>query len=106
MVFGGETLLSIPTQTIEFYDMTLRPASWESVPGLSLPLIMDKVLGFKVLAFDVNFCDAMMFSNLDRMIICSGNYNWTSFTPVGYRPATITKFAVMDASMFGGTNVW
>ena len=105
MVFGGVTFLGIPTQTIEFYDMTLRPASWELVPGLSLPLNMPRVLGSKVLAFDVNFCDAMMFSAvLDQMVICSGNYNWTSLKPVGYRQLTVTKFAVVDASMFGGTN--
>ena len=107
MIFGGITLLGVPTTTIEFYDLTLRPTSWEWVLGLSLPLNMERVLGYKILAFDVNFCDAMMFSAvIDKMVICSGNYNWTSFTPVGYRPTTVTKFATVDASMFGGTNVW
>ena len=107
MIFGGITLLSSPTTTIEFYDLTLRPNSWESVPLLILPLKMERLLGYQILAFDVNFCDAMMFSSVvDKMLICSGNYNWTSFTPVGYRLSTITKFATVDASMFGGTNVW
>jgi hypothetical protein len=103
MVFGGINYLNVPIQTIELYDMTLRPASWESLPGWN----MEKILGTLILSFDVHFCDAMVFQAIgDLMFICSGNYTWKSFKPVGYLPFTITKFAVVDASMFGGTNVW
>ena len=47
--------------TIEFYDLTNRPSTWEIVTGISLPVATSKI-GTVALRFDDWDCEAMIIS--------------------------------------------
>ena len=107
MVFGGTYgSLGVPTASIEFYDLTLRPNSWESITNLSLGTAFNFIMGSVVTSFDIGYCDAMIQSSENGlMLICSGNYTWTSYSQ-GFYPSGNSRLALVDASMFGGKNIW
>jgi hypothetical protein len=112
MVFGGNYgTVGIGTASIEFYDLTLRPSSWESVAGVSLGASVDYIMGSVVKAFDIGHCDLMLqSSSRGFMLTCTGNYTWKvhrkELYPNGLYPDGRGNLALVDASMFGGKKIW
>jgi hypothetical protein len=95
----GPTLAA--TDTIEFYDLTTRPASWENTAGLRLPQITSKLFGWKILMFDVGICEVFLMNSQGIWYTCNGNYTWTFGNVPGYTYSKI-YFPAVDANMFGG----
>ena len=102
VVFGGySNLTGQYSSTIEFYDLTLQPLSWEIVSGISLPTAIGNIKGSVMMKLDEYLCDVMLISNITgRMHQCSGNYQWTDFDislnlTIGWK-----TMAVIDANLF------
>ena len=93
------------TSTIEFYDLTLMPASWEFLPGIVLPGTAGPMLGGIITAFDEGICEAFFINGNGQGYVCTGNYSWTANNVVPFRGG-ILYFPVIDANLVGGDNVW
>ena len=106
-VFGGYISSSfIPTATIELYDLSLRPAAWEIITGLSLGMPISGIMGWFVKTFDVNICSAMFMSiDLHSVYVCNGNYNWSNYYASDYI-SSWAELAIVDASLLGGDAIW
>ncbi len=100
VVMGGwSSVISAYVSSIEFYDLTLQPPSWESVSGISLPTALGRIHGSVVMSMDNQFCDVMLISNTTgKLHQCSGNYQWTGYDI----PLTkgLKKMAIVDANLF------
>jgi hypothetical protein len=97
----GPTLTA--TDIIEFYDLTTRPASWESTAGLLLPQPA-KPYGWKILMFDVGICEVFLMDSVGMGYTCTGNYSWTYGMVPGFISSRFYLPAV-DANMFGGDTI-
>ena len=106
-VFGGVyDQAASATATIELYDLSLRPAAWETITGLSLGIPFPGVRGSLVKVFDVNICSAMFISaDLKTVRVCSGNYSWSNYFVSNYLYSS-AKLAIVDASFLGGNTIW
>ena len=96
---GWSTIRFAYISSIEFYDLTLQPASWEVVSGIRLPTAMGRIQGSVVMKMDDHLCDVMLISNTTgKLHQCSGNYQWTSYEI----PLTkgLKKMAIVDANLF------
>jgi hypothetical protein len=102
VVFGGFSYLTGKySSTIEFYDLTLLPTSWEIASGITLPTAMGRIKGSVVMKLDDNLCDVMLISNTTgRMHQCSGNYEWTEYNISSNLTRGWKKMAVIDANLF------
>ena len=106
-VFGGRygpnTTL---TNTIEFYDLTLKPAAWETFEGIILPFNVGPIYGSKITIFDDGICEAYFINDYGRGIICSGNYTWKSDRIQNTEVTGQHYFPVVDANLLGGDVIW
>ena len=93
------------TNTIEFYDLTSRPTSWEIIPGVILPVAIGGIFGSKITVFDEGICEAFFISSGGIGFICSGNYTW-SYSAVPNVQWGALYFPVVDANLLGGDTVW
>ena len=93
------------TSTIEFYDLTLMPDSWEFLPGISLPGTVGPILGGIVTRFDEGVCEAFFINVNGQGCVCSGNYSWTANNVTPFRGGVL-YFPVVDANVLGGDTVW
>ncbi len=102
VVMGGwSSYATSPLLTIELYDMTLRPSSWETLSGIILPTVFGAIKGALAMSLDDNLCDVMVISDYTRkMYQCSGNYQWTSYDLSLNLPKGLKQMAVIDASLF------
>ena len=102
MVFGGMGLPGVSTlQSIEFYDLTLRPSTWEVWTGVSIPVAIGKMLGSVVLRFDDDYCNAMIISLTAQMVLeCIGNHQWSQFNISTTLIKGSKKMAKIDANFF------
>ena len=92
------------TNTIEFYDLSMMPNSWEFIPGVILPQPM-LVRGWKITIFDEGICEAFFIGYDANCLICTGNYTWTSGNVPSFQWGNVF-FPVVDANVMGGDNVW
>ena len=92
------------TDTIEFYDLTLMPSTWEFLPGMSMPGCGGTIYGGIVTKFDEGICEAFFINNAHGCV-CSGNYSWTSGPLTQFRGGFL-YFPVIDANLVGGDTVW
>jgi hypothetical protein len=92
------------TNTIEFYDLTLMPNSWEFIPRVILPQSMS-VRGMKITVFEEGICEAIILGSDGNCLICTGNYTWTSGN-VPYFQWGNAFHPVIDANVVGGDTVW
>jgi hypothetical protein len=101
---GAKGGSSATTDTIEFYDLTTRPNSWETIAGTRLPQTTSKIFGWKILKFDVAICEVFLINWQGTGFTCTGNYSWTFGTVPGY---IYSKFYLpaVDANLFGGETV-
>ncbi len=91
------------TDSIELYDLSAKPSTWESVPGLKLMVPMAGIFGSLVKQFDENGCSAMFISIPNRKVMeCNGNYTWSPYSVMDFSNS-FSKLAVVDASFVGGT---
>ena len=93
------------TNTIEFYDLTLKPDSWEFLPGITLPANGGIILGGKITVFDEGICEAFFISSEGKGYVCTGNYSWTSNFVNPMRGGS-KFYPVVDANLVGGDIVW
>jgi hypothetical protein len=106
VVMGGTVdLNATQTDSIEFYDLTLRPASWVNQTGMRLPEITGTLYGWKIQQFDEGVCDAFLINWHGTEYTCSGNYSWTLGMAPGYSYAKC-NLPVVDANLMGGDTVW
>ena len=107
MVIGGQvgTNVSNLTNSTEFYDLTLRPNSWEMPAALHLPELAPEIVGSKIIQFDEGICEAFLISTYGKGYTCRGNYTWKYDWIGGYEWGQIYLPAV-DANFLGGDTVW
>jgi len=87
--------------SIEFYDVSLQPTSWESGSEISLPTAMGNIKASLVMKLDDNLCDIMLISNTTkRMHICKENYQWSDSDLSAHITKGWGKMAVLDANLF------
>ena len=100
VVMGGwSKIRNAYISSIEFYDLTIQPTSWEVVFGISLPTAMGRIQGSVVMKMDDHLCDVMLISNTTgKLHQCSENYQWTDYEI----PLTkgLKKMAIVDANLF------
>jgi hypothetical protein len=100
MVFGGQGSTGL-LNSIELYDLTLRPATWEVWTGVSIPVIIGRLLGSVVMRFDDDYCNAMIISQSAKMVIeCIGNHQWNQFDISLSMVTGQKKVAKIDANFF------
>ncbi len=100
MVFGGEGSTGL-LNSIELYDLTLRPATWEVWTGVSIPVIIGRLLGSVVMRFDDDYCNAMIVSLSAKMVLqCTGNHQWSQFDISSTITKGLKKMAKIDANFF------
>jgi hypothetical protein len=100
MVFGGEGSTGL-LNSIELYDLTLRPATWEVWTGVSIPVIIGRLLGSVVMRFDDDYCNAMIVSLSAKMVLqCTGNHQWIQFDISSTITKGLKKMAKIDANFF------
>ena len=102
VVMGG--LYGPNTKSIEFYDLTLKPNSWEVVPGIALPGVAS-LIGWMIHIFDEGICEVFVLSALGTGYTCTGNYTWSSADVQAFHPGRI-HLPVVDANLLGGDTVW
>ena len=101
MVFGGEGLFMTQGSSIEFYDLTIRPATWEIWTGVTFPNFVGRMLGSVVMRFDDDYCNAMIISASSKLILeCNGNHHWTWFDISKTIVNGLKKTAKVDANFF------
>ena len=99
IVFGGQGSTGL-LQSIELYDLTLRPASWEVWTGVSIPVVIGNLLGSVVMRFDDDYCSAMIISMSAKMVLqCSGNHKWKKFDISSSIASGMKKVATIDANL-------
>ena len=99
MIFGGAA--GVPLNSIELYDLTRRPATWEVWTGVSMPVAVGKMLGSVVLRFDDDYCNAMIISYSAKMVLqCTGNHQWNQYDISTTIVKGIKKMAKIDANFF------
>jgi hypothetical protein len=100
VAMGGWSLeVGNTDSTIEFYDLTSRPSTWEMVTGIALPAPSQKI-GSVVLRFDNGDCEALIISSgTGKMHVCSGNYQWRTYT-MTKNPLGSKEWVAVDASLF------
>ena len=105
MVLGGT--YGPNSVTIEFYDLTLRPNSWETLPGITMPVITGSpiMIGGMFNIFDKGICEAFVISYAGIRYVCSGNYTWSKGTVPNF-DSSKTQLSVVDANLLGGETVW
>jgi len=99
IIFGGgnEGLLN----SIEMYDLTLRPSKWEVWTGVSIPVPVGLILGSVVLRFDDDYCNAMLISISAKMVLqCTGNHQWNQFDISSTIVTGVKKMTKIDANFF------
>jgi hypothetical protein len=104
-VFGGKiTTFNTVTDSIELYDLSAKPNTWESIPGLILLSPLSGICGSLVKQFDENGCSAMFISIWEtKVMVCNdGNYTWSTYN-LGINGISCSKLALVDASFVGGT---
>ena len=87
------------TNTIEFYDLTLKPASWEFIPGIILPANGGIIEGWKITVFDEGICEAFFLNNEGKGYVCTGNYSWTSNFVTPFRGGRAVTFILLWMQM-------
>jgi hypothetical protein len=92
------------TNTIEFYDLTLKPGSWEFMPGITFPQSVE-FIGWKITVFDEGICEAFFIDRNGKGFVCTGNYTWTSNFLPSYQNGFYV-YPVVDANLVGGDTVW
>jgi hypothetical protein len=108
MVVGGQYGDGVNTSwtnTIEFYDLTLMPDSWEFLPGIALPGAAGAIMGGIITRFNEGMCEAFFINGNGQGYVCTGNYSWTSNNVVPLRGGVL-YFTVVDANLLGGDTVW
>jgi hypothetical protein len=106
VVMGGSKGAGLTsTDTIEFYDMTRKPTTWENVNGIRLPVATDKLFGWKISLFDEGICEALLFNYQGNSYTCSGNYTWIYYKVPGYVYSK-THLPIVDANLLGGDTIW
>jgi hypothetical protein len=84
VVMGGNINSNTVTNSILFYNLATQV--WEfSSAQMSFPTIIGGFLGVKILHMNEDSCDAMFVVNypIIELVICNGNYSWTSFDLAG-----------------------
>ena len=100
MVFGGDGPTGL-LKSIELYDLTQRPATWEVWTGISIPILIGRLLGSAVMRFDVDYCNAMIISQSAKMVIeCTGNHKWNQYDISLSMVTGQKKVAKIDANFF------
>jgi hypothetical protein len=102
MVVMGGWKISTGTflSSIEFYDMTVQPTSWEVVSGISLPTAMGNIMGTVNMKLDNNLCDVVLISNTTRRLHqCLGNYHWSEYDISVNVTKGWKKMALIDANV-------
>ncbi len=100
MVFGGEGSSGL-LNSIELYDLTLRPASWEIWTGVSMPATVGYLMASVVIRFDDDYCNIMIISlSAKKILQCSGNHQWTQYDISTTIVKGIKKMAKIDANFF------
>ncbi len=92
------------TNTIEFYDLTLMPSSWEFIPGITLNQPR-QLVGWKITVFDVGKCEAFFLGVGGIGSICTGNYSWSNVAVNTFNWGALF-YPVVDANLVGGDTVW
>jgi hypothetical protein len=102
VVMGGwSTITNQFLSSIEFYDLTFQPTSWEIVPGISLPTAMGTIVGSVIMKLDDNLCDARIISKTTlKMHQCTGNYEWNTFDFSSIITKGVKKMAIADTNLF------
>jgi len=100
IVIGGQGL-SGNLHSIELYDLTRRPTTWEVWTGVSIPVTVGFMMGSVVMRFDDDYCNVMIISLSAKMVLqCNGNHQWSQ----NGISMTITKgnkkMAKIDANLF------
>jgi hypothetical protein len=99
MVFGGE--IGGIQNTIELYDLTLQPATWEIWTGVGMPVNVGYLMGSIVIRFDDDYCSAMMISLSAKMVLeCTGNHQWNLFDISSTITKGYKKMAKINANFF------
>jgi hypothetical protein len=100
IVFGGEGSTGL-LKSIELYDLTLRPTAWEVWTGVSIPVVIGRLLGSVVMRFDDDYCNAMIISQSAKMVLeCTGNHQWSQFDISSSIVTGQKKLAKIDANFF------
>ena len=100
MVFGGQGSSGL-LNSIELYDLTLWPASWEVWAGVSMPATVGYLLASVVIRFDDDHCNAMIISYSAKMVLqCTGNHQWSQFDISSTIETGFKKMAKVDANFF------
>ena len=96
------------TNSIELYDLTLRPSSWETIPEIPSPLPVGPIYGSKITIFDEGICEAFFLRAADGIsFICKGNYTWIALkVPNVHFEGGPFIFPTVDANILGGDLVW
>ena len=94
------------TNTIEFYDLTLKPTAWETFKGIILPFLVGPIYGSKITIFDEGICDAYFINDRGNVYICSGNYTWIYNGIQNVDVSGQHYFPVVDANLMGGDVIW
>jgi hypothetical protein len=102
IVFGGQGAPSgTILQSIELYDLTLRPSKWEVWNGVGFPIVIGRILGSVVIRFDDDYCNAMIISLTAKMILeCTGNHQWNMFDISTTITKGSKKMTAVDANFF------
>ncbi len=101
MVFGGEGSSGGLQSSIELYDLTSRPATWTVWTGVTFPVGVGRMLGSVVIKFDDDYCNAMIISLSDKIILqCIGNHQWTWFNISKTMVSGLKKTIKVDANFF------
>ncbi len=100
MIFGGQGSLNF-LNSIELYDLTLRPSTWEVWTGISMPVIVGNMLASVVMRFDDDYCNAMIISQSAKKILeCTRNHQWTQYDISSKIVQGPKKMAIVDANFF------
>ena len=100
VVVGGRYGLNgTITNTIESYDLTLRPTSWETLPEIPLPVPIEHIYGSKITTFDEGLCEAYIINSGAAGFICSGNYTWSYYRIANVQREGFPFFPVLDAKI-------
>ena len=98
MVFGGQGASGL-LNSIELYDLSVRPASWTVWTGVGFPVVIGNMLASVVMSFEDNYCNAMIISqSTNKILVCTDNHQWRQYgTKASNQMKKMTK---IDANMF------